>query len=577
METNKKIIPYIFLMLFTCIIFTVFYGRWGDFFFDISRELYVPSAINNGDVLYKDIFNVYAPLGYQLNAFITSIFGNGLCTFYLSGLINSILIIYAIYSISRIFLNRRVSISLCCFIITACFFTNSIANYILPYSYSVVYAMSTFLWALFFILYYEKTKKKKYLYLSFLIFGTSISFKYDYMAFMLILAFFFFYKTTLKDKLLCIISFFFAPFLSLTDLLIKGLNISDIENAVNYIILLAKSDSVNHLYNYLGLIPNIYYVKTLFFNLIYAGISFSLILLPVFFRNLYKKTTKVVRFLCNSINLLFFIFIFIILTLFYLQKGHLIFCWSSLLLFVLLVLFINKKRLNYDSNDKLCLILLISVILAGIKCIFNISFNTYGNFYLPFIALCYVVYICRYINNDEIKQQIIQKNLSYCLLIFALIYFVCNFINAFLYKTDELKSNKGTFYTDRNYSYVINSVCDYLIKNTTKEDKVLVVPDGSMINYFTDRKSDNMYYYLTPPNVEIFGSENIINALKANLPEYIVIQPVMYVDYGQTSFCKSYGSNICDFIYKNYKQEYYIQDKESLFWMSIYKNFEHIN
>ena len=38
-------------------------------FSDIGRELYIPQQILNGEVLYKDIFNVYPPLSYLLNAF----------------------------------------------------------------------------------------------------------------------------------------------------------------------------------------------------------------------------------------------------------------------------------------------------------------------------------------------------------------------------------------------------------------------------------------------------------------------------------------------------------------------------
>ena len=36
---------------------------------DIGRELYIPWQMNQGEIVYQDIFHVYPPLGYIDNAF----------------------------------------------------------------------------------------------------------------------------------------------------------------------------------------------------------------------------------------------------------------------------------------------------------------------------------------------------------------------------------------------------------------------------------------------------------------------------------------------------------------------------
>lgn len=573
MENKKFYMPYIFFALLNCLLFILFYGKLGNFFIDISRELYVPFAMNNGAVLYKDIFNVYAPLGYQINSFFTFIFGNNLNTFYILGLFNSILVIFAIYSISNLLLKQSVSKSLAVFVITACCFTNSdsISNFILPYSYSMVYALNAFLWSLFCLLCYIKNSNKKYLYFSFFIFGISSALKYDFILYSVILLFFFFYKTTKKDKLFCLVSFLFVPLLSMLNLFIKGLNFSDIKSAIEYIILLSKSASVKYLYTFLGFIPSLSYLKIILTNIFYFSVSLFIILIPELLSYFSKTTTGIKHYVINFIKIPVTIVILLFLTLFYISNSAFIFCWSALSLFLILILFLLKKQINYETNDKIFLILLLSAILAGLKCVFNISFNTYGNYYLPFILICIITYICNYTSNNKTKKEALENLVRYCLLFFSCIYFISNFTNIFLYKTDKLDINKGIFYTDKKYSYVINKVCNYIKENTNKNDKILVLPDGGIINYITERLSDNKYYYLTPPNMEIFGSENIINDLKLNLPEYVVIQPTIYRDYGQTSFCKSYGKELCEFIYKNYTRQIYIQDDNSLFWMSIYK------
>lgn len=571
MENKKKFTPYVYLVLFNCFIFSIFYGKLGNFFFDISRELYLPSAINAGFVLYKDIFNVYAPLGYQLNSFISYIFGNGFNTFYFMGIINAILISFAIYLISSLFLKQIHSLILCSFIIVSCFFTNAISNYILPYSYSMVYSLNAFLWSLYCLLFYLNNSNKKYLYASFLFFGASIAFKYDFMFFGIVLAFFFFYRTSFNDKIYSFFSFLIIPLLSLADLFIKGVTLNDIKISADYMIYLAKSNSVEHLYKLLGLIPNFGFIKGTFKDNIFSLFSIIILVFQFYMFILFKER-KGIKYICfNIINFCFFAFALVYLSSYYSQKGAFIFCLSPLLISIFTLYFLIKKHMRFDENDKLYFVLAVSSILASSKCLLNISFSTYGNYYLPFIFICIIVFLSKYTSGNENIQRKIQNSISFCLCSLAFIFFISNYSNAFIYKTEKLVSNKGIFYTDKKYSYVINKVCDYIRENTTKEDRVLVVPDGAMINYMTDRISDNKFYSLTPPNVEIFEDTNIIKELKTQAPEYIVIQPMMFMDYGYMSFCSSYGSKICKYIYENYERKEYIEDSTSLFWMSVYK------
>jgi len=75
----KIIHIFVILFLLNLLIFTFFYGKT-SLFSDVSRELYIPIAMNNGEVLYKDIFNVYAPLGYQINEIIIKLFSDKINT-----------------------------------------------------------------------------------------------------------------------------------------------------------------------------------------------------------------------------------------------------------------------------------------------------------------------------------------------------------------------------------------------------------------------------------------------------------------------------------------------------------------
>ena len=68
---KNNIIPIFIIVILSCICFVFFKSNVYSPYSDIGRELYIVQQMLNGEVLYKDIFNVYAPLGYQINALIS--------------------------------------------------------------------------------------------------------------------------------------------------------------------------------------------------------------------------------------------------------------------------------------------------------------------------------------------------------------------------------------------------------------------------------------------------------------------------------------------------------------------------
>ena len=257
----KPKIIHIFAILFllNLLIFTFFYGKT-SLFSDISRELYIPIAMNNGEVLYKDIFNVYAPLGYQINEIIIKLFSDKINTYFITGFINSTFILWGLYLLLRIFLKDKPFLisSILLLITSSCFYTISQTNYILPYSYSIVYALNFFIWSIVCLLYFYKKEKNIYLYLSFLLFGGSFACKYEFIPIILVLIGTIIYKKVpIKTILNCIFLMSIMPLVSLLDLLIKGVRLEHLIESFNYIILLSKAPSVKILYTFLGFIPNI--------------------------------------------------------------------------------------------------------------------------------------------------------------------------------------------------------------------------------------------------------------------------------------------------------------------------------
>lgn len=570
-----------FLIIFLINLFLfIFYNGNATLFVDTSRELYVPMAINDGGVLYKDIFNVYAPLGYQLNAIFLKLFGENINTFFNIGFINSTLILWGLFLITRFVVKSSslYKIGIVSFIAASCLYCTSSTNYIFPYSYSLVYTLNAFIWALVSVLYFMKSMggKNQYLYLSFLLYGASIACKYEFSAFIFVLLGICIYKKVPVKTI--IISIFFMcliPAVSLADLFIKGVTFENFRLAIINILLLSESKSVNILYKYLGFIPNLatlklsglYFIKTFFF---FVLMFCSFDLFNRFNKFLSKRINKTVSLsvaVLIGLIFLFIIFKFLIPTL--VESNAFYFSWIGIFT-VVLFLFKWKKIL---SENKYLFILFVSAILCSVKCIFNISFNSYGTYFFPLLFICNILYFSEIaVSPDENDKKVYRCLFIIITAILFLLFFISNNerINL-IFENTKYDFYKGYLYPEKIYSNSVYSAIRYIKENTKPDDTVLVLPEGAMINFFTDRKSHNKFYYLIPPNIEIFGEKNIVKELEEDLPNYLVIQPMSFANFNETYFCESFGNKICALIPKYYEHPI-VLGKD--FWIAIYKKKE---
>ena len=98
--------------LVVIIAFIVGYGHFGDIMVDSFREAYIPAQIVKGQVLYKNIFNIYAPFSYLFNAFLFLIFGIHLKVLYIAGFLSTLGILNLIFKISNEFMNKTYALSI---------------------------------------------------------------------------------------------------------------------------------------------------------------------------------------------------------------------------------------------------------------------------------------------------------------------------------------------------------------------------------------------------------------------------------------------------------------------------------
>lgn len=221
----------------------------------------------------------------------------------------------------------------------------------------------------------------------------------------------------------------------------------------------------------------------------------------------------------------------------------------------------NKFDISFwKTQDKMFLFLLISSILVSLKGLSGISTECYGTFSLAALFIPFVVFFVIYLPKFKfIDKKILEKTIqNLCFTLFALL-LLSNLLKIaenplFLVNTTRGKINV------RESMKSQNEFINFLKKNTPENSSIIVVPEGAMINFLAERKSNDFYYYLIPVNVQVFGETKIISDFSKDMPDYFVINNIPYSPYNVGTF-KEYAPRTYNFIKENYTPIAKVSDK----------------
>lgn len=311
--------------------FTVFYGKFGSIMVDSYREIYIPQQMLEGKVLYKDIFVIYPPLAYFINAVLIKITNNGLNTLLFSGLFSTLGIIFLTYRISKMFTNDFGAFAICLFIISSLILSPNVFNSFLPYSYGILYGILFTLLALYLAL------RKKYP-LTYLFYSLAILCKYEF-ALLLPLLIVFTGKNNLGKNILTLC---LPIFLTLSFLILQGLNLNDINANIEILDLISSS-------------------KTLYWFYSVMGLTFRIELIPIYIASFIKFCIPIFLFRYQE-NLI----------------------WSFPIIFI-------GFLFRFKKLQKKEIFFIIASLLASIKVFFALTLQSYGAYFLPFALISLMI------------------------------------------------------------------------------------------------------------------------------------------------------------------------------------------
>ncbi|MBQ2645578.1 hypothetical protein IJG14_08425 [bacterium] len=526
---------------------------------DTGRELYIPYRMLNGEVLYKDIFNIYGPLSYQLNALAYQLMGAKVHSLRIFSILNIMILFSSVWFILKEFFNKNEEETTSSKLkfpqkifnsfIAIILISTSIFNYIFPYSFAMTYGLCFFLVSLLFFIKFSKTELPKFAYLACLFAGGAFCCKYEFTGYLIFLLLYIMLNKQIETKnvLISILITTIIPFFSFSTLFLQGMTYDDLLKTAQIVKTMAHTESIKYLYtNFTGT----------FFNLKVFGICFSktfvlsVVGIIMYFANKFCKTDKFLMFIVSLFSLIGIIYVGLV--------GFSLFAIINTLLFLI---FFKKVYEN-----KPVFIYMLSTILLSLKTFFAVNIETYGIYTLPFIIIAMFIFLenINYTQNEEIKQNI-KKSISVIIVLLIFLFVIKSGIQSFqktkgfiltepLNKLSYYEIFTKTIYTYPYISAPLNKAIKYIEKNTKLTDKIVVLPESQFLNFVTKRPADNLYDSLTPMYFETFGEYNIIEHFEQTKPEYFILNNRDTSDYGKKYICQDYGKEFCSFVKNNYQK-----------------------
>ena len=538
-------VGYIGILFVLFIIFALYIGHiYGDLYMDCGREAILPEMILKGKILYKDIFGMYNPFSYQINAFLYLIFGSSLNTLYGAAYINAFLIVIGFYFICKRFISGYYSFSITFFLMCIYIFgSTSLMSYLYPYSFGFTYAACALTYAVLTFLIYMDKGDYKCACLSGLLTGYSIAFKPEFifcvMPMLIVMGD---RKENLKTFLSFIFLFIFPTLYSYTALFIQGFTFNDLLNYISFSRdFFLTSEQLNYTMSYLATEINQYSIAYVLkeFVMFVAICTVIIGYLYLFKKNKYYKIFAI------AIIPAFIPWLYNLIA----DKNYINY-FSSITLAVVAVIYVIGDKLKTNENK-----MLMFLAICGLLSMTRINFMPISKYSIGIYMLLPILAVWIYFIKTEFK---IIKNINYKLYI-TLAFIIIGVFYIQITKNSaenfvKLDTAKGVIIQPQTEAVMFDKIVKWVNEKTDTNESVLVLPEGIMVNYLTGRPTKDKYYHLIPNHISAMGEKNIVKGLNKDKPDYIIIHSAKYPMYGHTEMCTDFGLNICTWVKKNYKQ-----------------------
>ncbi|MCP4204092.1 MAG: hypothetical protein GY769_19430 [bacterium] len=568
------VVAWSLLVVTTALLFVSSFESWGEPIIDLGRDLYIPSQILEGRVLYRDLLYNYGPAAPYLLAAITALFGDALWVFAACGALTGVTAMVGLYGVGcalggRGFRGAAVGFASAFLFLTLSFFTNSTggANFVLPYSFAATFAAACSMGSFLLLLrHLYGARSPVSLSGSVLLLFAAVLSKQEIglaIAAVHLLAWWAHRMPrkailgTLASAALVAVLFLaaFAPREPHGDLEALPEHGLFSENLTKFA---GDSQSADFFKSVSGfdrplenLVRTLVPVGKIALVLILAGVG---VVATRFFERRYLGVVSAIALVALS--------------------AFLIWLWAEVRLFqatpvVAIVAMVGS--LARDRRDPV-LLLAAFAFLSGLRVLLQFHPMWYG-FYLLVPSYAFVVYALGVRLPAALPHRFLDRRATVAALAALALVLVGRFEMAMsrshAEKTSTLITAKGMirdYPTGRTES--LNEFLDYAATRLAPENPTMVVlPEGVSLNYFTGFKNPTAYYLLTPVEIgSIEVERRMIRELDATKPDYLVTTSRDLSEYGRRGIGLDYAMELGDWIRASYDLERVFEADESEAW-----------
>lgn len=98
----------------------------------------------------------------------------------------------------------------------------------------------------------------------------------------------------------------------------------------------------------------------------------------------------------------------------------------------------------------------------------------------------------------------------------------------------------------------VNAALDAIRRNVGPGNRLVVLPEGILLNYLARRQSSVPFPNFLPPEFVMFGGERLLHSLKQSPPEFVALVDRPLAEYGSAGFGIDFGQDMIGWVNANY-------------------------
>ena len=560
---HSSLITHHFLLIPLTFLLMLFlsWRRWTSPIADSGREMDLPLRLLNGELLYRDIHYLYPPFSQYFNALLYWIFGVRLEVLNVEGVICSAIIVWMCWWIARRILPEREAVLATLAIIVWCIFKPE-GNLIAPYSFAALHGMMLALGTLIVTLNYGEKHRWRSVILAGILIGLAGVTKQEFALTATVTwsaGLLFIHRREVKNLLsrlfvsaavaMLISAPVYAYFLSRVGwkTLIEDCHLlyTNIPNSL--VFYNAVRSGLDH--------PFLSVLQMVGGVLVTIAIIFLLITFSIKGEDSRIVRLKALCWVAHSSCYAFFI----------LDASHGRWDGSPLraLPFALITLiWVNFFRKDESKPQFALFVISVYSLIALIRVVLRVpSGGAFGGYFLP-TSLILIVYLTieflpRWIYKSMFQESekaqaplfSISRMRSRAFVLLSIWLVITMFVFGYRYRKTFpvlLTTPRGSLYVTNDNAVAMNEALEFLAKNSTENDFIAVVPEGSALGFLSQRRLNQRHQILIPDFMDASEEQRAIAQLSEVKYVLVVNRPMRefgFEAFGR-DFYQAYGKHL---------------------------------